>query len=142
MFKRTAVVLLAVICALAVMSTPVYAKPVVSVRTEASAGAYSGRNRLLNIARPVDFGDCIQTFSGLPTVMFSPRANESLASWTTRQAPHDIALLIGPEGGFSPEEAAAAKESGLAMCGLGRRILRTETAALFVLSCLSAAYEL
>lgn len=51
MFKRTTAVLLSVICALAVMSIPAYAKPVVSVRTEASAGAYSGRNRLLKQER-------------------------------------------------------------------------------------------
>lgn len=60
----------------------------------------------------------------------------------TVDKPGTISLFIGPEGGFSEEEANAAKEAGMQMCGLGRRILRTETAALFVLSCLSAAYEL
>lgn len=57
-------------------------------------------------------------------------------------SPETISLFVGPEGGFSEEEAEAAREAGMQMCGLGRRILRTETAALFVLSCLSAAYEL
>ncbi|MBQ7983973.1 MAG: 16S rRNA (uracil(1498)-N(3))-methyltransferase, partial [Clostridia bacterium] len=46
------------------------------------------------------------------------------------------------EGGFEEEEAALAKEHGMKLTGLGRRILRTETAAPFVLSCLSCRYEL
>ncbi|MBQ4605625.1 MAG: RNA methyltransferase, partial [Clostridia bacterium] len=57
-------------------------------------------------------------------------------------SPGTVSLCIGPEGGFSEEEAGAAAEAGMQMCGLGRRIMRTETAALLVLSCLSAAYEL
>jgi 16S rRNA (uracil1498-N3)-methyltransferase len=57
-------------------------------------------------------------------------------------SPRTVSLCIGPEGGFADGEAEAAKEAGLQMCGLGKRILRTETAALFVLSCLSAIYEL
>ena len=54
----------------------------------------------------------------------------------------EIAIVIGSEGGFSPEEAAAARDAGCAMTGLGKRILRTETASGFVLSCLSYALEL
>jgi 16S rRNA (uracil1498-N3)-methyltransferase len=41
-----------------------------------------------------------------------------------------VALLIGPEGGFTPDEAALAHEAGLRVVGLGPRILRAETAAL------------
>ena len=51
-------------------------------------------------------------------------------------------VVIGPEGGFEPEEAAAAVKNGLWPAGLGYRILRTETAAPFVLSALSCRYEL
>ena len=54
----------------------------------------------------------------------------------------EIAIFVGSEGGFSPEEAAAAREAGFAMTGLGKRILRTETASGFVLSCLIYALEL
>ena len=56
--------------------------------------------------------------------------------------PQTVAVMIGPEGGFDPSEAAAAAESGMKMTGLGKRILRTETAAPFVLSCVSCRYEL
>ena len=54
----------------------------------------------------------------------------------------EIAIFVGSEGGFSPEEAKAAREAGFAMTGLGKRILRTETASGFVLSCLIYALEL
>ncbi len=45
-----------------------------------------------------------------------------------------VAVFIGPEGGISPEEAKAAKENGVVCVGLGKRILRTETAPLFAVS--------
>lgn len=47
-----------------------------------------------------------------------------------------VAFLVGPEGGISPEEAAYAKENGISFVSLGKRILRTETAPLCVLSCI------
>ena len=54
-------------------------------------------------------------------------------------SPHakSYAFLIGPEGGISPEEVNTAVDAGLALAGLGHRILRTETAALFVLSAMN-----
>ena len=45
-----------------------------------------------------------------------------------------ISFLVGPEGGISPAEAEEAGQAGLALANLGSRILRTETAPLFVLS--------
>ncbi|MBE9486447.1 MAG: RNA methyltransferase, partial [Chloroflexi bacterium] len=41
-----------------------------------------------------------------------------------------VALMIGPEGGFTEEEIAEARSRGLLPVGLGPRILRTETAAI------------
>jgi 16S rRNA (uracil1498-N3)-methyltransferase len=40
------------------------------------------------------------------------------------------AILIGPEGGFSDDEVAAAERAGAAFAGLGPRILRSESVAL------------
>jgi 16S rRNA (uracil1498-N3)-methyltransferase len=51
-----------------------------------------------------------------------------------------IALLIGPEGGFTPEEVALAWERGAVPISLGRRVLRTETAA--VVAAALVLYEL
>lgn len=45
-----------------------------------------------------------------------------------------IAVFIGPEGGFEEAEIEAAKSAGVIPVTLGRRILRTETAAIAVLS--------
>ncbi len=46
----------------------------------------------------------------------------------------DIAVFIGPEGGFEQEEIELATAAGIEPVTLGRRILRTETAGLTVLS--------
>ena len=47
-----------------------------------------------------------------------------------------VGIIIGPEGGFEKEEVAAAISTGAKEITLGRRILRTETAGLAVLSVL------
>lgn len=55
--------------------------------------------------------------------------------------PHSVCLAVGPEGGFSPEEAEEAKRCGFVSVSLGNRILRTESAAPFVLAALCTFYE-
>lgn len=50
------------------------------------------------------------------------------------QPGQDIAVFIGPEGGFEESEIKIALESGIEPVTLGKRILRTETAGLTVLS--------
>ncbi len=50
--------------------------------------------------------------------------------------PASVALLVGPEGGFSREEAEEAVAAGFIPVTLGSRILRTETAGLAVLAIL------
>ena len=51
-----------------------------------------------------------------------------------------VAVLIGPEGDFSPSEMQAFRDAGAVGVTFGSQILRTETAALFAMSAL--AYEL
>jgi 16S rRNA (uracil1498-N3)-methyltransferase len=46
----------------------------------------------------------------------------------------DFLVVVGPEGGFSKDEIAKAKESGLVSVSLGRQILKVETAAAAILS--------
>jgi 16S rRNA (uracil1498-N3)-methyltransferase len=53
--------------------------------------------------------------------------------------PQQIVFAIGPEGGFTVEEVEAARDAGFFPVGLGPRVLRTETAALVVLSILGYA---
>ena len=52
-----------------------------------------------------------------------------------------VSIFIGPEGGFEPGEVELAKAAGILPISLGRRILRTETAALVVLSWLIYRFE-
>ncbi|MGF2688601.1 16S rRNA (uracil(1498)-N(3))-methyltransferase [Marinobacter sp. DUT-3] len=49
-------------------------------------------------------------------------------SLDTMNKPARVALMIGPEGGLSPEEITAAENSGFLPVALGPRVLRTETA--------------
>ena len=55
--------------------------------------------------------------------------------------PASVAVIVGSEGGFSPEEADAALAAGCVLTGLGKRILRCETAPLLALSCLGFFYD-
>lgn len=60
---------------------------------------------------------------------------EGDAPWTLKEAlngarPDRIALFVGPEGGFAPEEVADARQMGFLPVSVGPRILRTETAAI------------
>lgn len=52
-----------------------------------------------------------------------------------------VSVMVGSEGGFSPKEAEKAKKLGMIPVSLGKRILRTETAATFALSCMVYALE-
>ena len=54
----------------------------------------------------------------------------------------DIAVFIGPEGGFDEAEIALATEAGIIPISLGKRILRTETAGLAVLSMMMYQLEI
>lgn len=54
----------------------------------------------------------------------------------------DISIIIGSEGGFSPQEVVKAQNSNFYKIGLGKRILRAETAAIMALSCLVYEFEL
>jgi len=54
---------------------------------------------------------------------------------------YSIGIFIGPEGGFDEKEIAKAMEAGTEPITLGRRILRTETAAMTVMSWLVYMFE-
>ncbi len=53
-----------------------------------------------------------------------------------------VSIFIGPEGGFEPWEVDLAKEAGIKPISLGKRILRTETAGLTILSWLIYTMEI
>ena len=53
-----------------------------------------------------------------------------------------VGIFIGPEGGFDDKEIAKALDAGFETMTLGKRILRTETAGLTILSILMFETEL
>lgn len=69
-----------------------------------------------------------QTAPDALRLLLSPDASQSLGSLPKPTKP--IHLLIGAEGGLSPEEVSLAHNHGYTPIRLGKRILRTETAAL------------
>jgi len=63
-----------------------------------------------------------------------------LAEVLPAAAPRDVAVLVGPEGGFGAEEVAAARAAGFVPVGLGPRILRSETAGPAIAAVLQYLY--
>ncbi|MDE6952634.1 MAG: 16S rRNA (uracil(1498)-N(3))-methyltransferase [Erysipelotrichales bacterium] len=53
-----------------------------------------------------------------------------------------ITIIVGPEGGFDQKEIDIMKEMGVIPCSLGKRILRSETAPLYMLSVIGYSREL
>lgn len=106
-----------------------------------SAAQQCGRNRLPHIASPVGTGEYLRQTTPSPRILFSPRATETLSEWARHQKPQNITLLIGPEGGFSPEEENMAEQQGVTFLSMGPRILRTETAGLAVVAAINALWE-
>lgn len=68
------------------------------------------------------------------------KATLALAQETLGHSPRSLAVMIGPEGDFTPAESALARSQGFHPVTLGPIILRTETAAIYCLSVL--AHEL
>lgn len=67
-----------------------------------------------------------------------PRAEHSIKTITV---PDDgVRFLVGPEGGFTDDEMAQTKQQEFVDIRLGPRVLRTETAALTVLSALQLQF--
>jgi len=65
---------------------------------------------------------------------------ELAAGSTLPTAPTSAALFVGPEGGFSRDEALQATEHGFALVNAGPRVLRTETAAVVAVALVQARW--
>lgn len=66
---------------------------------------------------------------------------ERLSLATAYKPGQDVTVLIGPEGDFSPEEVAMAREAGFVPVTLGKSRLRTETAGLMAVAWIHALLE-
>ncbi|MBQ2725449.1 MAG: 16S rRNA (uracil(1498)-N(3))-methyltransferase [Clostridia bacterium] len=109
------------------------------------ASKQCGRAVIPRVREPMLFRDAVAEAAktDLPLFCYEGEGTEPLpAVFDHVHEPKSAAVMIGPEGGYAAEEAQLAADSGMKMTGLGKRILRTETAAPFVLSCVSCRYEL
>ena len=101
----------------------------------ASAAEQSGRGRIPQVIVLGSYKEALQRAAEADKGIFFYENEENHTLSAALATPcRTISLMTGPEGGFSPEEAAMAREAGLEICTLGRRILRCETAPLCALS--------
>ncbi|NTV09581.1 MAG: RNA methyltransferase, partial [Zoogloea sp.] len=75
---------------------------------------------------------------GLRRLVLDPRGGRRLAELAPPAGP--VALLIGPEGGWSERELELAHAAGCEPVTLGPRVLRTETAGLAALAAMQSLW--
>jgi 16S rRNA (uracil1498-N3)-methyltransferase len=115
------------------------------------AARQCGRGMIPTVGQPVSFAAAVAKAGADSDIVFLPWEGEKsrplssvLDSWADAglHVSADpakkpvISFFIGPEGGFDPKEIDIADKAGVRTVTLGRRILRTETAGLAVLSML------
>ena len=109
------------------------------------AAKQCGRARIPEVLPPMSFTAMLDSTSSCELTLFCYEAEEEFSIknvLSSRPRPARIAVIVGSEGGFSPEEAKLAAESGAVTVSLGHRILRCETAPDFALSAISYQYEM
>ncbi len=74
-------------------------------------------------------------------LLLSPDASKSLSSVLIVHKPQDLILMIGPEGGHTPEEEAQAEAAGYELVSLGSRVLRTETAGIVAITTVHSIWD-
>lgn len=105
------------------------------------AAGQSGRGVLPEVRPLLTFSAALSEMKASPCpILFYERASRPLGEVLSSR-PSSISFLVGSEGGFSSEEAEAAENAGLAVCTMGRRVLRCETAPLYALSVIGYLYE-
>jgi 16S rRNA (uracil1498-N3)-methyltransferase len=104
------------------------------------AAMQSNRPDIPTVGAVIPYRDLFQTLKPEPlTLLLLPWEEGTLPIRDIVRANagcRNVIVLIGPEGGFSAQEADAAGEQGFHLVSLGPAILRTETAAVAVLSML------
>jgi 16S rRNA (uracil1498-N3)-methyltransferase len=97
------------------------------------AAEQSGRGRLPTLGDPLGWDEAIhqatESLRLLPWEGGQDRPGLGAFLSSQPQPPTALSLLIGPEGGFDPEEITQAEAAGWQVVSLGPRILRAETAA-------------
>ena len=108
------------------------------------AAQQSERWTLPVIANPVDLAEICRRYAAAPLkgMLVERSSGPSLATISLPQdRRHPIIVLIGPEGGWTPDEQRLAQEQGFLPLTLGPRILRAETATIAALSILQSRLD-
>ncbi|HEY7803011.1 MAG TPA: 16S rRNA (uracil(1498)-N(3))-methyltransferase, partial [Orrella sp.] len=110
-----------------------------------SASEQCGRNRLMEIQVPCGMDEAIRHCNNNPILWCHANADTvSIGDQGVIQtvaAANHACLVVGPEGGFSDNEARHWQAAGAQAISLGARILRTETAGLAAIASLNALLE-
>lgn len=107
----------------------------------ASAAEQSGRGRMPQVLALDSFDAAVKRAASaeFSALFYENERTCSMASAVGNAAFATAALMTGPEGGLTEQEVQKAQEAGMAVCSLGPRILRCETAPLCALSALMYA---
>lgn len=97
-----------------------------------SACEQSGRNTIPTLNSARSFNEWIRITQAAARLILDPDASTTLSSIKLEKP--EVALSVGPEGGFSQTEIEQAQEAGFQGVTLGPRVLRTESAALAALA--------
>ena len=103
------------------------------VRIAREAVKQCGRSACPKIEQAMSFKNALADMAQRQLMLMPWESAEGLTltkALLADPAVRDIGILIGPEGGISPEEAEKAVEIGAKAVTLGERILRTETASI------------
>jgi 16S rRNA (uracil1498-N3)-methyltransferase len=95
----------------------------------------SRRAHLPELVAPVPLNEALKLQADYRLFLDEDRAGTPLIdAFRGAQRSHDVALLLGPEGGWPDHEREAAREAGWTSVSLGPQVLRTETAGIAALA--------
>jgi 16S rRNA (uracil1498-N3)-methyltransferase len=110
-------------------------------RIAREASEQSRRTRLPEIQSPIRFEEALQTAEGYRFALEEAEAPPILSVLPDARQPGDrVALLVGPEGGWTDRERSAIAAAGWNRVSLGQNILRAETAAVAALAIVNAVW--
>ena len=111
-------------------------------RIAVEAARQCGRGDAPVIEAPLGFEEALGTAGAGTLLCLDPRAGIRLGGTLARLGPEPVVLAVGPEGGFTDEELAAAERAGFTRVTLGPLVLRTETVCAAVLGAILAFADL
>jgi 16S rRNA (uracil1498-N3)-methyltransferase len=100
-------------------------------RAVIEASKQCGRNRLMEVAEAQKWSDFVRA-APTKAIRWIAHRSPTVDKPAIARAGEDVVVAIGPEGGFTDDEVAAALAAGWSQLDLGPRVLRVETAAIAI----------